>query len=172
MSNVIGRPLLLAGIVVALASGACSKPEPPTLQPKEARVNAVGVAGVDMLVRLEVTNPNGFTLSARSVTGKAKLDGKWDLGTMTLSKPFTLPAKQATTLDVPMSLPWSDVSTVGALAMATQPVPYVVEGTVTIGGETINVDLPYKLEGTITREQIVGAALKGLSTLPGLSPPR
>ncbi|MBX3207344.1 MAG: LEA type 2 family protein [Labilithrix sp.] len=164
----ISRRLLFAGIAGALLSSACSKPEPPKLVPKEAKVTAVGPAGLDLLLRIEATNPNRMTLSAQAVTGKATLDGKWALGTVTVAQPIVLPPNTPTMIDVPMKLPWTDVRTLGALALATGPVPYTVEGTVAIGGEKLSFDLPFKLAGTITREQIAGAALKGMPAIPGL----
>jgi LEA14-like dessication related protein len=168
---VFSRRFFFAGLAGAFLAAGCSKPEPPTLEPKEARVTAVGPAGVDLLLRMEATNPNRITLSAQSVTGKAKLDGKWDLGTVTISKPVVLPPNVPTMIDVPMTLPWTDMKALGTLATATAPVPYVVEGTITVGGERLNVNLPFTISGTITREQIIGAALKGLPAIPGLTAP-
>lgn len=167
----ISRRLLFAGAFSALLAGACSKPEPPTLVPKEAQVTAVSPAGLSVLVRMEATNPNRVTLSAQSVTGKAKLDGKWDLGTVTITKPIVLPPNVPTMIDVPLTMPWKDMTTIGALASAPGPVPYVIEGTVTVGGEKLNVELPFSISGTITREQVVNAALRSLPTIPGLNIP-
>lgn len=164
--------LKVAGFFVLLAaSTGCSKPEPPKLVPKEVQVTAIGPAGASLLLRLEATNPNGYELAARSVTGKAMLDGKWELGTVTIAKPLALPPKVPILIDVPMTLPWTDLKALTALGAATGPVPYVVEGTVTIGGERLNVDLPFSLSGTVTREQVIGAALKSLPAIPGLTAP-
>ncbi len=158
-------------MAAALLAGACSKPEPPKLVPKEVSVTAVGPTGLSLLLRMEATNPNRITLSAQSIVAKAKLDGKWDLGTVTISRPIALPPNTPTMIDVPMTMPWTDVKALGALAAAPGPVPYVVEGTVTVGGERLHVDLPFSLSGTVTREQIVNAALKALPTIPGLNLP-
>lgn len=168
--DVISRRLLFfAGLAGALlAASACSKPEPPTLVPKEAKVTAIGPLGLDILLRIEATNPNRITLSTQNVTGKATLDGKWDLGTVTVAQPLVLPPNVPTTIDVPMKLPWSDVKALGALATATGPMPYTIEGTVGVGGEKLNVNLPFSISGTITREQIASAALKAMPALPGL----
>lgn len=170
-SRVLTRRFLFAGLAGALLVSACSKPEPPRLEPKEVRVTAVGPAGFDILVRIEATNPNRVTLSAQSFTGKARLDGKWDLGSVTITKPVVLPPNAATMIDVPMTLPWTDVKALAALATATAPVPYVIDGTAAIGGETLSVSLPYSISGTLTREQVVGAALKALPVIPGLTAP-
>lgn len=157
--------------ILGVVAMGCSKPEPPTLVPKEAKVTAIGPAGASLLVRMEATNPNRITLSVRSVTGKAKLAGKWDLGTVTVEKPVDLPPNVPTMVDVPMTLPWTDLKTLGALASTTGPVPYVIEGTVSIGGERLNVNLPFTLSGTITREQVINASLKSLPTIPFLTAP-
>lgn len=130
--------------------------------PKEARVAAVSPTGLDIVVKVEATNPNNVTLSAQSFTGKAKLDGKYDLATVTVAKPISIPPKTPTILEVPMTLPWSDGTALIALATAQKPVPYVVDGTVTIGGESLNVSVPYSLSGTISREQIIAAGAKSL----------
>ena len=167
----ISRRLLFAGAFATLLASACSKPEPPKLVPKEVKVTGVATTGLSLLLRMEATNPNRITLSAQSVTGKAKLDGKWDVGTVTIAKPIALPPNVPTIIDVPMTLPWTDMKALGALATAPGPVPYLVEGTVTVGGERLNVDLPFTLSGTITREQIANAALKSLPTIPGLTFP-
>ncbi|MBX3226725.1 MAG: LEA type 2 family protein [Labilithrix sp.] len=157
---------------------ACKKPEPPHIVPKEARVAAVSPAGVDIVVKVEATNPNTVTLSARSFTGKAKLDGKYDLAMVTVERPIVLPPQQPTMLEVPMTLPWSDMNALATLATAQKPVPYVIDGSVTVGGESLNVTLPYSLSGTIAREQLIAAAMRGLPTLippvpaPAPAPPR
>lgn len=173
----LSRCLLFVGLGAALFATSvtgvtgCSKPEPPQLTPREAKVTAVGPTGMSVLVRVEATNPNRIALSAQSVTGKAKLDGKWDLGTVTISQPVSLPPGVATMIDVPMTLPWTDLKTLGALASAPGPVPYVVDGTVKVGGANINVDLPFTFTGTIAREEVMGAVLRSLPVIPGLNAP-
>jgi LEA14-like dessication related protein len=162
---------LLAALSIAgllLVSSGCQKPAPPRITPKLARVEAITPQGLDILVQVEAVNPNRVTLSAQSFSGKAKLDGKWELGSVTVAKPVVLPPNVPTMIDVPMAMPWTDVKTLAALALAQHPVPYVVEGTVKIGGERLNVDVPFSLTGTITREQIANAALRSLPTIPGL----
>jgi LEA14-like dessication related protein len=166
------RVFLSIALAGALLVSACSKPEPPKLTPKEVQVTAVGPTGLDVLVRMEALNPNRVTISTQTVTGKAKLDGKWDLGTVSITKPIVLPPNTPTTIDVPLRLPWTNMQTLAALASAPGPVPYVIEGTMTVGGDNIHLELPFSVSGTVTREQIAGAALKSLPTaIPGLTAP-
>ena len=77
------RPLAFAFAVVSAFSVACAKPEPPKLTPKQASVTGVSLAGVELRLQMDATNPNGFDLSTRSVTAKVVLDGKYDVGNVT-----------------------------------------------------------------------------------------
>lgn len=166
MGGVSARPLVAAALFASFV--ACQKPEAPTITPKEASVTAVGPQGLQLLVRVEALNPNRTALSAQSVTAKAVLAGKWNMGTVTISKPVVLPPKTPTVIDLPMTMPWADLQTLGVLAMSQGPVPYVLTGTFAVGGEKLNIDIPFSIQGTITREQIASAALKGLPPIPQL----
>lgn len=158
--------------VLALVSiTACSKPEPPKIVPKEARVTAITPAGIEVALKVEATNPNSVTLQAQSFTGKAKLDGKWELASVTIVKPVVLPPHAPTMIDVPLTMPWQDTTALVAMATAQKPIPYVVEGTVTVGGESMNVEVPYAVSGTVTREQLAAAAKKAMPQIPGLPLP-
>jgi LEA14-like dessication related protein len=161
------------GVFVSLSAAvfvlaACSKPAPPQITPKEARLVGLGPTGAELVVVVEATNPNRVTLSAQSVTAHAKLDGKWELGTVKIDKPIVLPPNTPTAVETAMTLPWSNMNALGALATAQRPVPYVVEGTVTVGGESLHVDLPFSVSGTLSKEQIAAAALKSLQNIPAL----
>lgn len=169
--------VLSATTIVAVAV-ACSKPQPPQLTPKEAKVTSVDLSGFDMRVKLEAFNPNGVDLSVRTVVAHVIVDGNQDLGTVTASQPFNLPANARTVIDVPMSVKWKNVGSVASIAAAKRPVPYTVDGTATVGGERLNVDVPFKMSGTLTAEQLQQAGMKslqgipGLQGLPGLLPPK
>jgi LEA14-like dessication related protein len=167
---------LAAGFAVALiaTAAACSKPQPPQLTPKEAKVTAVDISGFDMRVKMEAFNPNAVDLSVRSVVAHVVVDGNQDLGTVTSSTVVNLPANARTVIDVPMNVKWTNVGVVASLAAAKKPVGYTVDGTATVGGERLNVDIPFKVTGTITPEQLQQALVKSLKGLqiPGLTPPR
>jgi hypothetical protein len=47
-------------------------------------------------------------------------------------------------------------------------VPYTVDGTASIGGARLAFDVPFKLTGTITPEQLQQAGMKSLQGIPGL----
>lgn len=160
--------------VIALALGvgafapACSKPQPPQLTPKEAKITSIDVSGFDMRVKMDAFNPNGFDLSVRNVVAHVVVDGNQDLGTVTASQVINLPANAHTLIDVPMNVKWKGLGGLAQIAAAKRPVPYTVDGTANVGGERLNVDVPFKLQGTITSAELQAATLKSLQNIPGL----
>jgi LEA14-like dessication related protein len=172
--------LFLVFALVAVALAACQKPAPPQLTPKEVKVTGASLEGLDLRVKMDAFNPNGFELAVRSVVAHIVIDGTQDLGTVTASQPIVLPANAHTLVDVPLSVKWKGVGGLATIAGARKPVPYTVDGTASVGGEHLNVDVPFKLQGVITPEQAAEAAarsigklgLPGLQGLPGLLPPK
>ena len=181
MMHRVGRSFValvsLALVSLALAV-ACSKPQPPQLTPQQVRVTSVDVTGFDMTVKMDAFNPNAFDLSVQSVAAHVLVDGNQDLGTVTASKPITLAANAHTAIDVPMTVKWKSAAGFAAIAASRRPVTYTIDGTAAVGGSSLNVDVPFKLQGTITAEQLQQAGLKslqaipGLQGLPGLAPPK
>jgi LEA14-like dessication related protein len=161
------RALVLA---LALAVSGCSRPEPPTLTPEQARVTSINPAGIDLSVRLEAYNPNSVDLSARKVVARVKLDGRIDLGTVKVPTALKLPAQRRTKLDVPLSVKWSDLSLVIGLATSNRSVPYEIDGTVELGGDALSVDVPFRIGGTISHDELVRATANSLPkiSIPGL----
>lgn len=149
----------------------CSRPEPPTLVPKSAVVTALSPAGIDMRLELDATNPNSFPLVAQSVTAKVRFDGRYDMGTTTLSTPLDITAGGTTTLRVPVSVPWSNVAPLFGLAASGADVTYDIDGTVVVGGSSLHVSLPFTASGKVTHDQIVKATVRSLPVIPGLTAP-
>jgi LEA14-like dessication related protein len=162
------RSLVLPVLLVVVALTACSKPQPPQLTPQQVAVTAVDVSGFDMRVKMDAFNPNGFAITVQSVVAHVIVDGSQDLGVVTSSTPIALPAGAHTAIDVPMNVKWKGLGGLATLAQARKPVPYTVDGTAKVGGESLNVDLPFKLQGQITPEQVQQAAMKSLQAIPGL----
>lgn len=156
---------ILAVALASLAVG-CTKPDPPVLTPKSAVVSKVSTAGIDMQLSVDAYNPNAIELSAQSFSGKVVLDGKSDLGAVSSAKPVVLPAGAHTLIAVPVTATWSDLGSVAALVAQSGNVTYAFEGTAAVGGERLNVNVPFHVEGTITHAQLVQATLGGLPALP------
>ncbi len=157
--------LLLAA---SLALAACSKPEPPTVKPVSGRLTGISTSGIDIEAKLEATNPNDFDIQVKSFTATVTLDHKIDIGTITETRAVTLPANKKKTFDLPISVKWSDVAALVPLALSNRDVPWDADGTVKITAESMDVSLPFKVNGLIPHQQLVTAASKSLPNLPAL----
>ena len=62
------------------------------------------------------------------------------------------------------------------LARPTAALPYTVEGTVNLGGDVLNIDVPFHMDGTMTKDELIAATLHSMPAIPGLPtfalPPR
>jgi LEA14-like dessication related protein len=163
------RPLVFAALATS-ALGACSKPEPPTVTPISGRVMSIDSTGMKVEAKLEAWNPNDFELGVKSFTAKITLDHQYNIGTVTSPHAVMLPPKKKKTFEVPISLKWNDVAALAPLALQNRDVPWEAEGTVKVSADSIDVELPFKVSGTVTHQQIVqavGKSLpKGLPALP------
>jgi hypothetical protein len=154
--------VLLAGCLVS----ACGRPKPPTISPERGELTSIGPAGIQLRLQLAVDNPNHIDLSARSVTGKVVLHGKYDLGTVTVSQPFQLPAGQRSHLTVPMTVALSDAPAILGLVATNRSLPYDVNGSLNVGAESFNVTLPFHLSGEFSHEQLLKAMVNSLPAFP------
>jgi LEA14-like dessication related protein len=157
--------LLLLGAQVG-----CSKPEPPTIKPHSARLKTVSATGVTLETVLEAHNPNSIPLKARKVTATLTFDKTVKLGPIDVPHKLSLPAGKITKLTVDIPASWESAAQVTGLAASSPKIPYVIEGTVVIGGKNLNAEVPFEIEGTVSRAELLKAGLEGLPTLnlPGL----
>jgi len=151
--------------VLLLLTG-CARPKLPTITPEKAKVASIGSAGVELLVELGVDNPNRVELSGRSVTGRLVLDGKHDLGTVTVPHAFKLPPGKRSHLSIPLSLTWKDLTALVGLAASNRDIPYAVDGSVSLGGDVLNADVPFRLSGVFTHDELVRATVNSMPRLP------
>jgi LEA14-like dessication related protein len=156
--------LLIAAAALAAAAG-CSKPAPPTLTPQSLTVNGVDPSGLALTVTISATNPNSADLTVSDVSSHVVVD-KHDVGTVTVPQSMTLPAGKTTKIDVPVKVSWSDATLLAQLAAGNAPVPYSVDGTLDLGGSLLHVGVPFHMDGSITHQQIVGAIVHSMPTLP------
>lgn len=158
-----------AAVVLLAATFACQKPQPPQLTPREVVLTELTPTGASFLIKLAAVNPNGFALSANSFQAHLVFDGgKIDAGTVNVTTPFSLPAGATTELSVPVTVSYSGLAALGVVATQKPTIPYVIDGTVNIGGEKLNVNVPYTVAGSVTQAQIAAASVKGLQKMPGL----
>ena len=153
--------LLLALCCGALVAG-CRKPEPPKIRPHLARVTGVSAAGIDLEVQLEVFNPNSFPLAAEAVSGTLfVMPGARKLGEGRANPRSAIAAQGSSLVACQVHIGWADMTAVVPLLLSER-IPYELRGQVTIGGRTINVDLPFTFTGELDRAELLRAGLRGL----------
>lgn len=158
------RQVLRLLTLVAFAV-ACSKPKPPTLTPRSAQVSALKPDGVQLALVLGAHNPNGFPIVANQVTGTFELQDGTALGAAQSSESFTIPAGGDQDLKATLDVRFTSLSALAPYAMAAKPVPYRIRGSARLGGDSLNVDVPFTIDGQLTPEQVIAASLNGAAKL-------
>ena len=161
---------VLFAVATAFVSSACARPEPPTITPIAGRVVSISASGIKVEAKLEAYNPNGFDIRVERATTHLVLDRTFDAGTVTLPFPVDLPAKQRKDIDVPVALSWTDALQIAPMAISNRDVPYVADGTIRVSAASLELDLPFKVTGFVTHQQLV-QAVRSLPTLKGLELP-
>ena len=162
----------LLGAACAVAVVACTKPSPPQVTAKSARVTNVSLQGIDLEAELVAYNPNDIDLHIQSVTAKVVLDHRYDVGTFTENKPITLPAKKRTNVQVPVHVRWADMMGLVELATSKRDIDYLIDGDVELGAEMLRLQIPFQVHGVVTHQQMqqaAGGALRGLPKIPGVT---
>ena len=161
------RTLLAAATLTLLT--ACSKPKPPTITPKSAQVLAVGATGVMLEVAFDVANPNRFPLVVNAVDGRFLLGpgAGSELGKAHAEPASSIPAEGTSTVTSQIAIGWTNLAALTPFMLSPAAVPYRFEGNATVGGESLNVNLPFTLAGELTRAQLINAGLSGLSPPAG-----
>ena len=148
--------------VALLSLSGCEKPKPPTITPRSAQVDSVGPSGLKLKVKLDVHNPNSFPLSVRHLSGKLLVGSGVEVGNAQIPTQFSVPGGKTEPVSSNVQVKWSNIAGLLPLASTGKPIAYTFEGLASIGGEKLNVDVPFRLKGKLTAEQVIGAGLRGL----------
>lgn len=154
------RRLSPALLTVALA--ACSKPQPPTITAVTPTAVMADQRGITLGLQLGMHNPNRVSIPVKAVNAHVNLDDKVDLGDVQTSEAVTLPAGQDATVPVSIPIAWTDLGQMAALAGPPHDVKYKASGTVTLGGDLLNVTVPFEATGTIKQQDMAQGALKAV----------
>jgi LEA14-like dessication related protein len=138
----------------------CRVPEPPTVTPHTVRVVGINAGGMDLDVQLSVHNPNSFPLAAEGVEGTLFVSRRQELGHGSSPEVDSIPAGGTSMVASRLHMTWAGLSSAVPL-LASERIPYEFDGTVAIGGQSINVKLPFKLSGELTRNELLQAGLRG-----------
>ena len=156
---------MLLGILAFLAFG-CSRPEPPRITPRSAEVTSATAEGLGLRVHCLVRNGNSFGLTIQRVSVRLTLAGR-DLGLTELHSALRLPTNTDVPMDIDVRAAWGDLAGIIAISVFNENIPYRLDGSARVGGERLNIDVPFTLESTLPRRILLGAAS---SVVPGLPP--
>jgi len=92
-----------------------------------------------------------------------------DLGHSRIDRPVPLPPRQDVNVDGDVSVPWRDLPGLLLSTAMNEQVPYRLEGRARIGGDRLNVEIPFRMESTMPRSVLTSAAG---NSVPGLPPIR
>src|SRR5688500_6123621 len=107
-----------------LSLAGCSKPQPPQVTARSARVTATAPTGVQLAVELDVHNPNAFPLLVESVEGTLSVAGGVEIGRGTARPSTDIPAQGAALVTSQLTVPWSNLTALAPFALSGAPVPY------------------------------------------------
>lgn len=162
------RRLVLAfalGSGLALVGCDFFRPKPPKLTPRSAEITQVTSAGLGIRVHLTANNPNRVDLSVQNIDVRTTLAGR-DLGRSRIANTTRLPSHQDVPLSIELLAPWQDLPGILVATALNENVPYHLSGTVRVGGERINLDVPFEVDSTLPRQILVNAAGNSLPNLP------
>jgi LEA14-like dessication related protein len=148
---------------------ACAKPKPPTLKPYAAQVVGIDPSGISLRLQLDATNPNRIALSVRSVSGTVTLNETVRLGRASVPTRVRLPARETTRVSAALKVAWQNLSEAVSLAASGKTVRYRLQGTARVGGEDLDFEVPFKIDGKLTAAELLGATVRSLPGLDGLS---
>lgn len=148
--------LRTAALTFALSLVACS-PEPPRLTPQSSEVTGVSSQGLGLRVHLNANNPNRVDLTVQSVDVRVTLAAR-DLGRSVLNDRTRLPAGRDVALSLDLNAPWGDLPGLLMVTALNENVPYQLDGTVRVGGERVQLQVPFHLESTVPRSVLLSAA--------------
>ena len=157
------------GLVALTLAVACVRPKAPTITPKSAQVRAVDATGVTLTVTFDVANPNRFPLIVHAVDGRFSLGGDAgiELGKAHAEPASNIPAEGTSTVSSEIAVGWTNLAALTPFILSPAAVPYRFDGSATLGGENLNLNLPFTVTGELTRAQLIGMGLSGLSSAGG-----
>jgi len=60
---------------------------------------------------------------------------------------------------------WTNVALLAPYALNARPLPYRLRGTARIGGQSLNLELPFTISGQLTPQQVIQAGIRGATSL-------
>lgn len=149
------RAVWAAGAVLALAvmSGGCPKTlqktvKPPTVTIQDVGINGISTARLDLVLTVEIDNPNPIGLTLSGVDYQLELAGR-PLANGATTSAITLAASGKSRAEVPLSLAYREVEAIYTSAQGQDQLPYRVTGKVRIKTPLGDLPIPFETKGML-----------------------
>ena len=103
---------------------------------------------MNLLLNLEVQNPNRFDLTLKSFEYAFYLKGE-EIGNGRLEKEFLLPSSSTTQVQVPISAKFKDLGEILKAIFTGSDLPYMIEGKADVETALGNLNFPFSKGGHI-----------------------
>lgn len=148
-----------------IAATSCARPQAPRLTPRAAAVSSVSATGLRLRVDLDAHNPNRVDLTVRRIDVDVTMAGE-ALGRSTVTEVHRLIAGRSVPMRVEVAVGWRDLPRLVAATVLNENIPYRLDGTARVGGERINVDVPFRMDSTLPRRILLEAAGNTVTGMP------
>lgn len=147
------RGVVLAAAVFAL-SGCFASFERPVVRLDGVRVGGLGVRGGTLYARLQVVNPNGFTLRANELTYDLEFAGQradeWlSFAEGVYEDRIEVGGRDSATVEIPVEFTYRELGEAFRSVLERGTLDYRVRGSVRVT-DPIGRTVPYRHEGTVT----------------------
>ncbi|HWV56700.1 MAG TPA: LEA type 2 family protein [Longimicrobiales bacterium] len=153
------RLFALVWLVVAGGIWGCGRViEEPDVRVTSVRLGGVGLEGGLLYVGLNVYNPNGFGIETSQLTYQLELaepgsvngDAVWnDIAGDTIDRTISIPARDSTTLEVPVRFTYRGVAGAIRSLISTGTFDYRIRGSVTLS-RPVRWEFPFRQTGTVS----------------------
>ncbi len=141
-----GAVAVLATAGTACASLGRAAFREPVVTLREFAVTGLGLSGGSVDVVLSVHNPNGYALSALSMTYQVDVDSV-KLGEGALAGRFVVPEKDSSIVRLPVRFTYAGLGAAGRSLLMSGTVNYRVRGDFTVATPIGNFTRPYDQAG-------------------------
>ncbi|MEX2570538.1 MAG: LEA type 2 family protein [Gemmatimonadota bacterium] len=150
---------LFVATLLLLALASCGSAfRQPDVRLQNVQLAGLGLRGGTLVVELEVTNPNRFSLNANELRYQLAIadieserDTVWlDFASGTYSEPFDVGAGETTEVRVPVEFTYSGLGGATTSLLRAGTFNYRASGTVDVSTPLGTYDVPFRRGGTVS----------------------
>ena len=142
------RILFLFAFSICLMSCATWILENPSFTVRRVSLNPISFTESNLLLDLDVQNPNHFDLTLKSFGCSIYLKNE-EIGNGHLGKEILIPSSSTTQIQVPLVVKYKDLSGILKVIFTEHGLPYKIEGNANVSSVFGSLNFPFSKEGII-----------------------